>query len=98
MTTGRPSTTKRCIRSSTPAIGSTLVIGSPSSQWASSGQARTTRSKQSSWRSAFSGASPVTLKTVTDQVSLSPSRVTTETLPSGMSAGTHLDGPSGPVK
>jgi hypothetical protein len=54
--------------------------------------------KVSTWRSALSGASPLVPNTVTDHVSLSPSRVSRLTLPSGMRTGPRRPGRSGPVK
>jgi hypothetical protein len=74
------------------------VIGRPSSQCAWSGQAATTRSNVAGFRSAFSGASRVDAKSVTDQVELSPGRVRTEKLPTGASCRPIRRGSSGPVK
>ena len=81
-----------------PPIASTPVIGSPSSQWACNGQARTTRVKHSTPRSAFNGASPLAEKIVTDQVSLSPSMVASDIVPIGTSGGPSRAGSDGPVK
>jgi hypothetical protein len=98
VTTGRPSITNRRWRSSTPAIGSTSVIGVPSSQCACSGQAATTLVNSSGWRRALSGPSLLPPNTVIDQVSLSPGRVSTDTLPRATNARPRSRGETGPVK
>ncbi len=59
-------------------MASTPVIGSPSSQCACSGHARTAAVNAGSWRSAFSGRSPVAAYSVTDHVPLSAGSVSTE--------------------
>ena len=78
-------------------MGSTSVIGRPSSQWACNGHAFTRRVKHSASRSALTGASHEDEHTVTDQVSLSPSMVSSEIEPtevsSGPRSGTGWDGP-----
>src|SRR4051794_10891079 len=77
-------------------MGRTSVIGRPSSQCACRGQAATTRSKTAGFRMAFSGVSRVGPNTVSDQVSLSPSRVRMEKLPIGVSGGPARGGGVGP--
>src|SRR3954468_20998752 len=92
------STTKRRYRSRIPAIGSTSVIGVPSSQCWCIGQARTTSVKRSESRKLFNKRSAVDTNTVTDQVLLSPDSVSNEKLPSSVSTGPAFGGSDGPVK
>ena len=95
---GWPSRTNRRCRSVTPAMASTPVIGRPSSQCACRGQPATTRVKQSGCRSALSAGSAVVATRVTDQVWLSPARVSTKKLPIEVSTGARRGGGVGPVK
>ena len=85
--TGMPSTTTRRARLAMPFIEAMSRIGSPSTQWAWSGQARTTRSNTSGWRTGRSARSSAQVYTVTDHVARSAGRVSTEIEPIGVMIG-----------
>jgi hypothetical protein len=85
--TGRPSTTNRRYRSRIPAVVSTSLMGSPSTQCACKGQARITSVNRSGSRRGRRSVSDAAAQRVTDHVPLSPGIVSTEMVPSSQTGG-----------
>ena len=81
-----------------PAIVSTSLIGSPSSQCCCIGHARATFVNLSGSLRALSCGSDAAANNVTDHVSLSPGNVRIENVPIALNAGPIEAGSCAPVK